>query len=123
MARRTKRSYSRADRINQQLLEVISAAMLTEVRDPRARDVQISAVEVTQDLSHARVYYVMLKEDPRDEIQGVLERLAGFIRKHVAHQLQIKHVPDLQFKYDESVERGRRMEHILSGVTHPNEEE
>ncbi len=116
MAKRSKRSYARADRINQQLLEVISAAMLTEVRDPRAREVQITAVEVTQDLSHARVYYVALREDPRQELQGVLERLAGFMRRHVAHELQIKHVPDLQFKYDESVERGRRMEELLSSV-------
>lgn len=122
MPKRVKRSYARADRINQQLLEVISAAMLTEVRDPRAREVQITAVEVTQDLSHARVYYVPLREDPREELQGVLEKLAGFMRGHVARQLQIKHIPDLQFKFDESVERGRRMEQILSGVEISEEE-
>ena len=114
-AKRTKRSYARSDRMNQQLLEIISSAMISEVRDPRVQHVQITAVQVTQDMSHARVYYVLLQDERRKEaVQSALERLTGFMRGHVASELQIKHVPELVFKYDESIDRGRRMEGLLS---------
>ena len=124
MPKRSKRGYARADRLNQQLLEVIGRAMLTEVRDPRARAVQITAVEVTSDLSHARVFFVPLTGDHRpEELSGMLDGLAGFMRHHVATQLQIKHVPQLTFRYDASIERGRRMEGLLDeALAHTSDE-
>ncbi len=124
MARHNKRSYARADRINQQLLEVISSAMLSEVRDPRVQHVQITAVDTTPDLSYARVFYVLLQDQRRQEqAQEALEKLSGFMRKHVASELQIKHVPELSFKYDESIERGRRMEDLLQEALHGQADE
>lgn len=113
-----RRDYDRLDRVNQQLLEVISGAMLTEVRDPRVQSVQITAVEASPDLRHAQVYYVLLEgldgeTDPRRVADG-LERISGFLRSQVGKRTRLKHTPQLEFRYDESIEHGRRIESLLA---------
>ena len=114
---KAKRSYARADRINQQLLEILAQSMLREVRDPRVQGVQLTAVEVSSDLSVARVYYIILTGgEPAVEVQRALERVSAFLRRQAAAALQIKHMPNLEFRYDESIERGRRMDALLDAV-------
>lgn len=118
-----KRSFQRADRLSKQLLQVLSEALLTQVRDPRVSSVQVTAVNITSDLSYARVFYILMDAThPTEEVQRSLERAAGFLRSHVGQELRLRHIPELVFSYDESIERGRRMEQLLAGL-HPHEEE
>lgn len=116
-----RRSYDRTERVNQQLLEVISRTLLTEVRDPGVQKVQVTAVKVAPDLRHAIVYYVLMTEDaPEDgapkRVQKGLERIAGFMRAQIGDKTNLKHIPELDWRYDESIERGRRMEKLISGL-------
>jgi ribosome-binding factor A len=120
-----KRAYQRTDRINQQLLEIISRQLLTEVRDPRVQGVQVTAVEASPDLRHAKVYYVLLDDervDHEDVAEG-LERASGFLRRQLGEQTSMKHIPQLVFHFDESIERGRRMEALFDSLHEDEEQE
>lgn len=120
-----RRAYQRTDRVNQQLLEIISKQLLTEVRDPRVQGVQVTAVEASPDLRHAKVYYVFLddeREDHEDVADG-LDRAAGFLRRQVGEQTSMKHVPQLVFHFDESIDRGRRMEALFDRIHEDEEQE
>ena len=120
-----KRAYQRTDRINQQLLEIISKQLLTEVRDPRVQGVLVTAVEASPDLRHAKVYYVLLDDERTDHeavAQG-LEKTSGFLRRQLGEQTSMKHIPQLVFHFDESIERGRRMEALFDSLHEDQEQE
>lgn len=114
MGRSDNRGFQREKRVAQQLHEVIARLLLTELDDPRIQMVQIIDVEVTPDLRYATVYYVMLDErEPSDEVQGGLDAAVGFIKREIGKRLDLKYVPEVEFEYDVSVERGRRMEALI----------
>ena len=113
-----RRGYNRADRVGQQIFEVLAGLMLRDVRDPALQDVQLTAVKVSSDLSHAQIYWIPLNEEvDLERAEAALERASGFLRRQVGDELRMRHVPELHFRYDESVERGRRMEAILSSLS------
>jgi ribosome-binding factor A len=117
MARNTQRAYKREARIGPKLRDELARILLSEVRDERARQVQVVHVDVTRDLSVARVYYVLLDKTQADpELQQVLERATSFIRKQLSEVLDMRHTPQLTFIYDASVERGRHMETLLASL-------
>ncbi len=98
--------------------------LLTEVDDPRVQQVQVTDVDVTADLQIARVYYVLLDQREADpDVQEGLERSVGYIKHELGNRLQLQFVPELNFEYDESVERGRRMEELLSNLDTGEQEE
>lgn len=98
--------------------------LLTEVDDPRVQQVQVTDVDVTPDLQIAHVYYVLLDQRAEDpEVQSGLERSVGYIKHELSNRLELRVVPELKFKYDESVERGRRMDELLSNLDTGSEEE
>ena len=117
-----KRNFHRADRVGKQILESLSSLLVSEIRDPRAAATQITEVKVTRDVSIATVYYVSMDDEFYDpEMQQALEKAAGFLRRQLAHELQLRHMPQLKFEYDESIGTGRRMEELLSGLDIPEE--
>ena len=89
------------------------------VHEPGAKDVVVSAVRVTDDLSIARVYVRVLEEigpDRQDAVVSALERASGFIRRELGHRLQLRHVPSLEFFWDDVVDSGLRIESILNEI-------
>ena len=89
------------------------------LRDPAARNVVVSAVRVTDDLSIARIYVRVLDEigpDRQDAVVGALERASGFVRRELGRQLQLKHVPSLEFYWDDVVDSALRIEAILDEI-------
>lgn len=120
----SKRGYPRSRRVAQQLHEVIATVLLTDVDDPRVQNVQVIDVEVAPDLKYATIYYVMLDQrEPDPKVQEGLERVAGYLKREIGKRLELQFVPELTFKYDESVERGRRMEELLSDLDTGDQEE
>ncbi len=113
-----RNNYSRTDRVAQQVHEIVASLLLLEVKDPRVKGVSITAVEVTNDLQIANVYFVMLEEEgePRPEVIEGLESVSGYLRRELGNQLSMRYTPELRFEYDESIERGRRMEALLSDL-------
>jgi ribosome-binding factor A len=108
------REFSRASRIADQIQRDLSGLIRQEVKDPRVGLVTITAVEVNRDLSHAKVYVSSLAEVAAIE-QSVeaLQHAAGFLRSQLSRTLKIRSVPQLQFLYDASVERGVRLSHLI----------
>ena len=111
-------SYDRTDRVSQKLQEILARLLLTDIQDPRVEGIEITDVEVTPDLKHASVYYMPLHDDEerREAIQEGLEHALGYLRREVAERLDTKYVPELDFQFDETIERARRIETILSDV-------
>ena len=103
-----------------------------ELKDPRLKDsmVSVTAVDVTSDGSYATVYLSIFRqaadENEMDEIkEGVLEAMRsakGFIKKEIGRQIRIKHMPELIFKIDTSLDYGRRMDELITKVMSEQEE-
>jgi ribosome-binding factor A len=108
------REFSRAARIADQIQRDLSDLIRQEVKDPRVGSVTITAVEVNRDLSHAKIYVSSLAQVTSTE-QSVeaLQHAAGFLRRQLSRTLKIRSVPQLQFLYDASVERGVRLSHLI----------
>ncbi|MGM0556006.1 MAG: 30S ribosome-binding factor RbfA [Myxococcota bacterium] len=124
MARGNNRGFDRNKRVAQQLHETIARMLLMELDDPRIQSVQITDVEVTPDLRYATVYYVMLDErEQSEEVQQGLEAAIGFIKREIGKRLELQYVPGLEFEYDESVERGRRMEALIDDLDTGSDED
>lgn len=90
-----------------------------DVRDPAAKDVVISAVRMTDDLSIARVYVRVLEEigsDRQEAVVDALGRAGGFLRREIGQRLQLRHVPKLEFYWDEVVDSALRIESILDEI-------
>jgi ribosome-binding factor A len=120
-----RRATQRTERVGQQVHEILASILLFDVGDQRLRDVQITSVDVATDLKTADVYYIVIDEqnpEPDDSLREAIEGSAGYLRKLLGERTSIKFVPELRFKYDESVERGRRIEALLDDVRGADEE-
>jgi ribosome-binding factor A len=109
--------YSRASRLGEQIQRELSELIRLEVRDPRVKLVTVTEVEVSRDLSHAKVFVTSLhgEEAARQSIQA-LQHAAGFLRSRLAHDIKARTVPELHFVYDESVERGVKLSHLIDAA-------
>jgi ribosome-binding factor A len=106
-------SSDRMRRVDAGVREVISDA-IAQVKDPRVGFVTVTAVETSPDLRHATVYVSVLG-DPgvrRRTLEG-LRSAHGFLQRHVAGELHLKHTPTLEFAYDDSIDRGFRIDALL----------
>ena len=112
----TARSARIADQIQRELAEVIRL----ELRDPRVRLVTLTAVELSRDQSHAKVFFTVLgaEAEARETLEG-LQRAAGFLRSSLAHRLSTRSVPELHFEYDASIERGARLSRLIDEAVKP----
>src|SRR5688572_19945750 len=111
-------SVSRPSRIGDQLRAELSDLLTREVHDPGIGFLTITHVKVTPDLQVARVYYTTLGDDQaRRESSKALERATPFLRRHIGSRLRLKRVPTLEFFFDESIERGDRIERILHEIS------
>jgi ribosome-binding factor A len=103
------RSYQIADQIQRDLTELIAR----ELKDPRVGMVTISAVEVTPDYAHAKVFFSILVGDPQ-ETEDALNQAAGFLRNHLFKRLHIHTVPTLHFHFDRTTERAADMNALIA---------
>jgi ribosome-binding factor A len=84
------------------------------VHDPGIGFITLTRVKVSPDLQIARIYYTSLGDDKaRRETARALERATAFFRRHVGTRLQLRRVPELEFRFDESVGHQDRIEQIL----------
>lgn len=121
-----RRPSQRTARVGQEIRELLASLLLFDVADPRLKDVQILDVVVATDLKVADVYYIMIDpEDPEPskDVHSALARSAGFLRKMLGERMSMKFVPELRFQYDQSIERGRRMEALLDDIRPSDSEE
>ncbi|MFC1523382.1 30S ribosome-binding factor RbfA [Thermodesulfobacteriota bacterium] len=93
----------------------IAALLLRKVKDPRLTNVTITSVVVTDDLRRAKVLY-SCRDDVAVGVADGLKSSKGFIRSHLARELEMRYVPDLDFKRDLSPEYQEKIERLLGEV-------
>ena len=108
------RDYARSRRVGEQIQRTLSEILHRELKDPRVGSASISAVEVSGDLGHARVYISLLEPDadPAPALAG-LESATGFLRRQLGRSLKLRHVPALHFVHDDSIARGAALTHLI----------
>ena len=98
-----------ADLIQRELTELL----LREVRDPGIGLITITAVDVSPDLSHAKVFFTLLDAAQKASTEKALHRAGGYLRSQIAHRIKLYTTPELRFVYDESIERGDRLSQLI----------
>ena len=104
-----------ADLIQRELAELIRL----EVRDPRIGMVTLTSVDVSPDMSHAKVFFTILEKEKKDLTAQGLQRAASFLRAQLSRRMSMYTTPELRFVYDESVERGDRLSQLIDSVIPP----
>jgi len=102
----------RSRRVAEQIRQELAAILMREMKDPRVIGVSFTAVDVTSDLEHAKVWFTTFNPDHQAALKG-LASAAGFLRSELAKRMSIRTVPKLNFHYDESVERGAYLSHLI----------
>ena len=114
-----KRGQGRPQRLGDLIQREVAELIRLEVRDPRIGMITITSVDVSPDMSHAKIFFTVLEKDKlQDTVQG-LARSAGFLRSQLAKRIKMYTTPELRFAYDESVERGDRLSRLIDSVKPP----
>lgn len=112
-------SRGRPQKIADLMQRELSGLLQREVRDPRVGMVTITSVDVSPDLSHAKVFFTILDSEKKDETTKGLQRAASFLRSQLSRRMSMYTTPELRFVYDESVERGDRLSRLIDSVIPP----
>ena len=104
------------NRIESILLKEISYILANEVKDKDINFVTVTAVDVTNDLSYAKVYVTVLDDEKREITMNALNDAKGFIRSQLFDRVDMRNVPELTFVYDESIEYGKNIENIIEEI-------
>lgn len=123
----------RQGRLGEEIRKIISELLLREIKDPRLSGmVSISAVEVTADGSYATAYVSLLgmssnqesSDEEKEEVLAAFRSAKGLIKREIGRQIKLRHVPELLFKMDTSMEYGRHITKIIHdlGIEGSNDE-
>lgn len=110
------REFGRPERVADFLRKEVASLIQSQMRDPRIGMVSITDVEVSRDLSHAKIYLTVLgansTEEAKESLQ-VLNKATGFLRSNLAKTSTMRMVPSLRFYFDESVLRGQQLSSLI----------
>jgi ribosome-binding factor A len=107
----------RIGRVAEEIKKELSFMLQTDLKDPRIGFVTITGVEVTNDLSQAKVYLSVFGDsEKRQETLKALSSAAGFIRTELGKKIRVRHIPELFFKIDESIDYGQKIEKLLNQI-------
>lgn len=108
------REFSRNQRLGNQVLRTLNELLRFESKDPRLKLVSLTSVDLSRDLSVARIYFSLL--DPNGDpapVQDGLERASGFLRGRLGREIKIRHVPELRFAHDDSAAEAQRISDLI----------
>jgi ribosome-binding factor A len=108
----------RSNRISEEVKRELANIIRTELKDPRVQGLlSITSVVVTGDLRYAQVFisYYGNKEE-QNEVLNTLKKAAGFLRNELGKRIRLRFVPELIFKFDDSMEHGARISAILTEI-------
>ena len=104
------------DRIASMMEKEISNILKLEIKDEQIKFVTITACHVTNDLSFAKIYVTVLDDKKIDNTIKALNNAKGFIRKELTNRIDIRHVPELEFIYDDSIAYGKKIEDKIKEI-------
>ncbi len=109
------------ERLNNLFLAELSNIIFKEIKNPLIKTVNLTAVEITNDLSFAKVYFTCMNED-KQKILEELNNAKGFLRTKLANTIDIRHTPELIFEFDNSIEYGMNIEKIIERIHEKDED-
>lgn len=123
-------AYARIRRVSEEVRKIISKMLYEgQIKDTKVKNskslISVTSVDVVRDLRYAYVYISILGNDAQSVMEG-LTNAAGFVRKEVGRELNIRYTPEIIFRLDDSIEKGAYMSKLLSDVNRnssSNEEE
>lgn len=108
------------DRVGDSIQAILSELLLREVADPRLKNITVTGVKIDNELMYADVYINALGDESREkEVLTGLERAKGFLRREVAKRVRLRSAPELKFHWDTTLERGERINRLLSSIEIP----
>ena len=115
---------NRIGRINEEIAKELSA-LIRNLKDPRVQDTMISIarVETTPDLRYAKVYVSFLEEDRAKEALKGLKSSAGYLRRELGRNLQLRYTPEIQWAADDSIAYGARLLKLINSLEVSQDEE
>lgn len=119
------KTFSRTQRVSQELQKEIAIILQREIKDPRLGMVTVSGVDISRDLAYAKVFVTFLNDEDPDVVQQglkVLNDATGFIRSLIGKAMRLRIVPELKFMYDQSLVEGMRMSSLVSEVISKDDE-
>lgn len=117
-------SSNRINRINEEIQKELSALLRT-VKDPRVQDTMISItrVETTPDLRYTKVYVSFLQEERVKDAMAGMKSAAGYLRRQLGHNLQLRYSPEIVWSEDDSITYGARMLKLINSLEVKNDED
>lgn len=105
------------DRVAEKIRSILSELLLREVSDPRLQHITVTEVELDHELMFADVYVNALADESRQaDVMTGLNSAKGFLRREVGKRLKVRNTPELHFHWDETLERGERLNRLLSSL-------
>jgi ribosome-binding factor A len=114
----------RQEKMAVEIKRILATIIQEQIKDPRIdfSSVSVTRVDVAQDISHARVYISVLGDEVKQaETMSALQKARGYIRSQLAHAIQIRHAPELEFRLDRSIEHGLRISSLLDSLPETHE--
>ncbi|MBS1252004.1 MAG: Ribosome-binding factor A [Anaerolineales bacterium] len=114
----------RQKRISELLKEELGRLILRGVQDPRLAGVTVTDVEISPDLSYAKVFFSLIGDnEEKEDAQEALDHASGYLRHEIADRLELRRIPELSFRLDRSIERGQRILDLLYQIEQENEDD
>ena len=105
----------KASRINNAYMEQLNIIFGKEIKNPILKNVVVTSVSVSNDMSYAKVYYTCYNDD-REKVLKELNDSKGHLRSELAKRVMVRHTPELSFYYDDSIEYANRIETIIKEI-------
>jgi ribosome-binding factor A len=110
----------RTDRLDSQIRHELMDLMQREMQDPRVGFATVTRVETARDLGHARVFVSVYGTDEEQaRSMAALDAATPWLRRRLSERLQIRHVPELSLRRDQSIESGDRVLRLLRELEEP----
>lgn len=119
------REFSRTDRVGQQIQKEVALILQREIKDPRLGMITVSAVEVSRDLSYAKVFVTTLNDHDEEKsklIMKILGEAQGFVRSLLGKRIRARIVPEIKFVMDTSLLEGMRISNLVDQVIRDDNE-
>lgn len=118
------REFSRNQRLGNQVLRTLNELLRFESKDPRLKMVSLNSLDLSRDLSVARVSFSLL--DPNGDpapVKAGLDKASGFLRSSLGREIKIRHVPELRFRHDDSAAEAQRISSLIAGAMGSDQDE
>lgn len=115
---------NRMQKVNEELKREIGVILTTKLNNSSLKKglISVTDVKTTPDFKYARVYVSMMNVGNKKEALKVLKKSSGFVRSEIAKKVNLKNTPEIVFEFDESIEYGDRIDHILKEIIKPIQE-